>query len=301
MPSGIGVAGAGAELTSEQVARILVNPLQARSVVLAAGPRVFDSQGDPLSIPKLAPMSAVGMTAENVAVPESDPVFSEVQLLPATLKSFKRGYRISNELVRHSVLAIATVMGQAIVERTALEIDNAFLTGTGTPNTITGFTSMAGTSGVTLAASAKPTIDDLLTAQDSLLGANASLATAAWFMHPTKLTELRKIREGSGTGSYMLMQSDQGIASGTVTGPGASRFTLLGAPVFVTTQLPGTQVGGRIILADMNQVAVGRDTAPSLGVFTETFADVDQLYLRVVARYDIKPLNAAGVYIITTA
>jgi hypothetical protein len=89
--------------------------------VLAAGPRVFDSQGDPLSIPKLAPMSAVGMTAENVAVPESDPVFSEVQLLPATLKSFKRGYRISNELVRHSVLAIATVMGQAIVECTALE------------------------------------------------------------------------------------------------------------------------------------------------------------------------------------
>jgi HK97 family phage major capsid protein len=122
--------------------------------VLAAGPRVFDSQGDPLSIPKLAPMSAVGMTAENVAVPESDPVFSEVTLLPSTLKSFKRGYRISNELVRHSVLAIATVMGQAIVERTALEIDAAMLTGTS--NTIAGFTAMAGTSGVTLAASVVP-------------------------------------------------------------------------------------------------------------------------------------------------
>jgi hypothetical protein len=36
-------------------------------------------------------------------------------------------------------------------------------------------------------------------------------------------------------------------------------------------------------------------------VFTETFAHSDQLYLRVVARYDIKPLNAAGIYIITTA
>jgi HK97 family phage major capsid protein len=91
MPSGIGTAGAGAELTSEQVARILVNPLQAHSVVLRAGPRVFDSQGDPLSIPKLAPMSAVGMTAENTAVPESDPVFSHVTLLPSTLKSFKHG------------------------------------------------------------------------------------------------------------------------------------------------------------------------------------------------------------------
>jgi HK97 family phage major capsid protein len=212
MPSGIGTAGAGAELTSEQVARILVNPLQARSVVLAAGPRVFDSQGDPLSIPKLAPMSAVGMTAENVAVPESDPVFSEVQLLPSSLKSFKRGYRISNELVRHSVLAIATVMGQAIVERTALEIDAAMLTGTGTSNTITGFTSMAGTSGVTLGASVVPTIDNLLDAQGSLLAANASLDTASWFMHPDMFTRLRKIREGSGTGTYMLMNGDAGIA-----------------------------------------------------------------------------------------
>jgi HK97 family phage major capsid protein len=298
MPSGIGTAGAGAELTSEQVARILVNPLQARSVVLAAGPRVFDSQGDPLSIPKLAPMSAVGMTAENVAVPESDPVFSEVQLLPSSLKSFKRGYRISNELVRHSVLAIATVMGQAIVERTALEIDAAMLTGTS--NTITGFTSMAGTSGVTLGASVVPTIDNLLDAQGSLLAANASLDTASWFMHPDMFTRLRKIREGSGTGTYMLMNGDAGIAEGTPTGPGTT-FRLLGVPVRVSTQVPGAQAGGKLILADMNQVAVGRDTAPSLGVFTETFADSDQRYLRVVARYDIKPLNAAGVYIITTA
>jgi HK97 family phage major capsid protein len=298
MPSGIGTAGAGAELTSEQVARILVNPLQARSVVLAAGPRVFDSQGDPLSIPKLAPMSAVGMTAENVAVPESDPVFSEVQLLPSSLKSFKRGYRISNELVRHSVLAIATVMGQAIVERTALEIDAAMLTGTS--NTITGFTSMAGTSGVTLGASVVPTIDNLLDAQGSLLAANASLDTASWFMHPDMFTRLRKIREGSGTGTYMLMNGDAGIAEGTPTGPGTT-FRLLGVPVRVSTQVPGAQAGGKLILADRNQVAVGRDTAPSLGVFTETFADSDQRYLRVVARYDIKPLNAAGVYIITTA
>jgi hypothetical protein len=50
------------------------------------------------------------------------------------------------------------------VECTALEIDAAFLTGTGTSNTITGFTSMAGTSGVTLGASVVPTIDNLLEA-----------------------------------------------------------------------------------------------------------------------------------------
>jgi hypothetical protein len=106
MPPGIGTAWSGAELTSEQVARIPVNPPSPFRRARRRPARVR-LPGDPLSIPKLAPMSAVGMTAENVAVPESDPVFSEVQLLPASLKSFKRGYRISNELVRHSVLVIA--------------------------------------------------------------------------------------------------------------------------------------------------------------------------------------------------
>jgi Phage capsid family len=232
-------------------------------------------------------MSAVGMTAENVAVPESDPVFSEVVLLPSTLKSFKRGYRISNELVRHSVLAIATAIGQAIVERTALEIDAAMLTGTGTSNTITGFTAMAGTSGVTLGASVVPTIDNLLDAQGSLLAANASLDTAPGSCTPTCSLGYGRSGRARAPAPNMLMNGDAGIAEGTPTGPGTT-FRLLGVPVRVSTQVPGAQAGGKIILADMNQVAVGRDTAPSLGVFTETFADSDQLYLRVVARYDIK-------------
>jgi hypothetical protein len=81
-------------------------------------------------------------------------------------------------------------------------------------------------------------------------------------MPPDMFTRLRKIREGSGTGTYMLMNGDAGIAEGTVTGPGTT-FQLLGVPVRVSTQVPGAQAGGKTILADMNQVAVGRDTAPA--------------------------------------
>jgi HK97 family phage major capsid protein len=105
-----------------------------------------------------------------------------------------------------------------------------------------------------------PTIDNLLDAQRSLLAANASLDTACWFMHPDMFTRLRKIREGSGTGTYMLMNGDAGIADGAPTGPGTT-FRLLGVPVCVSTQVPGAQAGGKILLTDMNQVAVGRATA----------------------------------------
>jgi hypothetical protein len=34
--------------------------------------------------------------------------------------------------------------------------------------------------------------------------------------------------------------------------------------VRISTEVPGAQAGGKIILAGMNQVAVRRDTAPSL-------------------------------------
>ena len=40
----------GASLIAEQVSQILVQPLEAASVVLAAGPRIFDSS-EPLRIP----------------------------------------------------------------------------------------------------------------------------------------------------------------------------------------------------------------------------------------------------------
>jgi hypothetical protein len=111
---------------------------------------------------------------------------------------------------------------------------------------------MAGTSGVTLGASVVPTIDNLLDAQGSLLAANASLDSAAWFMHPRYVHPAAQDPGGLGTGTYMLMQSDAGIAEGTPTGPGTT-FRLLGVPVRVSTQVPGAQAGGKIILADITR------------------------------------------------
>jgi hypothetical protein len=76
-------------------------------------------------------------------------------------------------------------------------------------------------------------------------------------MHPDMLTRLRMIREGSGTGTYMLMNGDAGIAEGTPTGPGTI-FRLLGVPMRVSTQVPGAQTGGKIILlydTDPDQLA----------------------------------------------
>lgn len=294
MPSGITVVGGGAELTREQVAALLIEPLLAQSVVLRAGPRIFDTSGGaPIRIPKIDSFeigTGVGAAAtywigENTQIPESDPDFGEVTLLPSTLKSIKVLHRFSNELARHSVVNIANALRDAIVRRVALAIDRAFLVGEGTNNTVRG---ISNSPGIWTQAYGTLEVDDLHTAVGTAMAANA--VPSCWFMHPDAFTTLRKQRDGSGgagTGQYLL-QTDP---------TQANTFRLLGLPVYVTTQLPA----GTLILADMSQVAVGRDLDSSVKLLDQTYGNWDQMALRVVTRMDMALLNAQGVVRLTAA
>jgi HK97 family phage major capsid protein len=76
------------ELTTEQVATLLVQPLEAASVVLAAGPCIFDTSR-PLRIPKLTGSAAPDWIGEGEQITEKDLTFDELTLLPDTLKSVK--------------------------------------------------------------------------------------------------------------------------------------------------------------------------------------------------------------------
>ena len=293
MPSGYGTATQGAELTRPAVAALLVEPLLAAAVVLQAGPRMFDAQGGvPLRIPKIATWTlADPWRAENTAIAESDPTYGELVLLPSSLKSLKVIHRFSNELARNSVADIATALQAALVTRIALALDAAFLNGDGAGGTVLG---IANATGVQIsAATGTPTVDKLYDAEQRLMAANANPATAAWFMAPRDLTALRKQREGAGTGQYLLQPSPTE----------AGRMTLLGHPVFVTTQLPTNLGAGtnesKIILVDMAQVAVGRDLDANVRLLEERYGDFDQLALRVTARWDIGLLNAAGAVVLT--
>jgi hypothetical protein len=66
---GIRNDAANPELIQTQVASLLVQPLEAASVVLASGVRIFDTNG-PLRIPKLVSGAAVGFVAESAQIPE---------------------------------------------------------------------------------------------------------------------------------------------------------------------------------------------------------------------------------------
>lgn len=280
---------AAPELTAEQVSTILVKPLEAQSVFLASGPRIFDTAG-PLRIPKLGGAIAdPGWTGENELIPERDASFDEVGLLPSTMKSVKVITRFSNELARQSVVALDSALRDRLVTDVANKLDTQLLSASGdgitTPRGLFAYPGIQ-----TLAVGGALDLDDLLTAWGMALSANVNMSALRWVLTPGDFVALRGIKDT--TGNY-IMNAD----------PSADAvFRLFGAPVTVTARVPdttGTTPTGRAALVDFSQIAVARDLAPSVKVLTETYADYDQQAIRVVARYDAAPLNPEAVVALT--
>lgn len=281
------------ELTREQVLAILVQPLMAASVFLAAGPRIFDvTAAGPVRIPRMDGMTPPSWHGENEQITEVEADFGEVVLLDG-VKSVKSITRFSNELARSSVVTLDAALRDRMVLDVAAKLDAAFIAGTGdivdgrrtTPLGILNYPGV-----VSLPAVGVPTLDDLHDAYGIALGANVDPARLRWLMTSRDFISLRKIKDGDGR--YML-QPD-------ATADGVYR--LLGAPVTVTNRLPATGgVGGNestIVLADFSKIAVARDLAPSVKILTERYADFDQQAIRVVARYDAAPLDPAGIILL---
>lgn len=264
------------ELLQEQVSSLLIEPLESESVVLAAGPRIFDT-ASPLRIPKLVGSGEASWTGERELITEHDVDFDEVRLMPSDRKSVKTLIRFSNELLRQSVIGLDQVLKTRLVADVARKIDDAFLTGDGADGSVTGIVNQTGVQTGVLDA----------TEPDSLLDALA-LASAAevqpnrWILSGTDFYAIRKIKDNSG--NYIL-ESD--ITSGTT-------HRLFGVPVTVTNKLPA----GTAILANMAEVAVARDTNPTVKLLDQRYAEYDEQAIRVTARYDLGLLRPEGVIVL---
>lgn len=277
------------ELTQEQVVKLLIKPLTARSVFLAAGPRIFDTDGNQVRIPTLVSMTDPAWHGENELITEVEADFGEITLLPSTMKSVKSLTRFSNELARQSVVSLDAALRDRMVADVADKLDSQFLSASGdgitTPKGIFAYTGVQ-----TLAVGGALTLDHLQDAEGLVLAANVDPARVRWFLTSRDFVALRKGKDT--TGRY-LIQPDP-VEGGA--------YRLLGHGVTVTNRLPdttGTTPTGRALLADMSQIAVARDLAPSVKILDQTFGDYDQQAIRVVARYDAAPLNPEAIVKLT--
>ncbi|WP_431711104.1 phage major capsid protein [Glutamicibacter uratoxydans] len=270
------------ELTAEQVQKILVQPLAEKSIFLAAGPRIFDTNGSPVRVPKMGGETDPAWHGQNELITEVEADFDEVLLLPDTIKSIKTITRYSNELARQSIVSLDAALRDRLVTDVAAKFDTTFLgiggDGVTTPQGMFGWADTQ-----EIEHDAALDLDVLLDAWGLALAANVNIGSLQWFLRPEQFTGLRKVKDTAG---QYLLQPDP-TADGV--------FRLWGSKVNITSRVPA----GNLALADMSQIAVARDMNPTVKVLTERYADYDQQALRVVARYDAQPLNAEAVIKVT--
>ena len=118
---------ANPQLLADQVSTLLVQPLEAASVVLSSGPRIFDTAGV-LRIPKLTKSSTVGFVGENELIPsDHDTTFDEVVLMPTDRKSIKVIERYSRERARQAIIGIDAALKNRLVKVVSDKLDDVLV------------------------------------------------------------------------------------------------------------------------------------------------------------------------------
>lgn len=279
-------------LIQSQVASLLVQPLEQASTFLAAGPVVLDSSS-PVRVPRIAAGASAGFVGEGEQILDSTVEFDEVTLLPSARKGLKCLVRLSNELIRTSVVGLDAVLRQRLVTDVANALDAALWDGDGDDDTITGILQHPNV------ATSPLDIRDADSLIDGIAVAQANhVSPTHWVMTPESFAALRKLKiaEPGQTSDQDFRQylfDPSGIQ-------GATKFQLFGLPVIITARIPDDDLGApRIALVDFTKVVVARDVNAEVKILDQTWGDYDSIGIRVVSRWDVALLQDEAVTLLT--
>lgn len=267
-------------LIVDQISSMMIEPLRAASVVLAANPTIFNSS-EPLRVPTLTGETNPQWVGENELIPEAENLeFGEIELMPTSRKSIKTITRVSNELIRMAKIGVSEVLQRRLVADVRAKLDDALLMGDGADNSVTGIINQENvTRGIWDPSDTDSILDGLATL------AAAEVSPDRIMMNGSDFFGIRKLKDGDGR---HLLQSD--LASDVP-------YRLHGIPVTVTNKLPA----GTLIMADWSDIAVVRDQDTTVRIDPSRYLEYDQTAIRVTTRYDLGILRSEGVLIMETA
>lgn len=275
----IEVTSGNTTLLQDQVASLLVQPLEQASTFLAAGPRILDS-ASPIRVPRIASGVTAGFIAEGEQILDGSVSFDEVTLLPSDLKSLKVLVRVSNEMLRQSVIGLDAVLRTRLVTDVGNALDAALWAGTGTSDTITGILEAANIE------TGELDVTDIDSLIDGLAAAQGNKVNPShWVMDSETFAAFRKIKVGDTDSRYVFDPST--VQTGT-------SFQLLGLPVIITDHADGA-----VALVDFSKVVVARDVNAEVKILDQTWGDFDSIGIRVVTRYDVALLQDEAVTLLT--
>lgn len=282
----IEVTSGNSTLIQSQVSNLLVQPLEQASTFLSAGPVVLDSSS-PVRVPRIVNGVTAGFVAEGAQISDGDVAFDEVTLLPSTMKGLKVLVKLSNELIRTSVVGLEAVLRTRLVTDVANALDAALWDGAGTTNTIKGILRQTGiATGVLDLTDPDSLVDGLAVAQGN------KVTPTHWVMTSGSFAALRKLKVGTDDARYLFDPNT--IQNGT-------ELRILGLPVIITDNIPAASTKARVGLVDFSKVVVARDVNAEVKILDQTWGDFDSIGIRVVSRWDTALLQAKAVTLLTEA
>lgn len=273
-----GTDSAGGYTVPTSLSAQLIDALRAASVVVQAGARTVPLDTNSVAVAKLLTDPVPTWRAENGAVNESDPTFSQVVFEPKSLAVMTK---ISLELMQDSV-NIATELPRILAAALALELDRVALLGTGSAPEPRGIANVSGI-GTTALGGAFANYAPLLTARTGIL-----------------------TRNGGMPGAVIMNPRDEGALSGWTdsTGQPLNQPRALDGMKFLTTTSIPTNGGtgtdeSTMFVGDFTKLLIGMRQDIRIEILRERYMDSMQYALVAHMRADVAVEHAAAFHTIT--
>lgn len=283
----VGTDSAGGYIVPEEYMAEIIELLRAKVVAIQAGAtQLTGLSGSPVKLPRLdTAVTAQWTNGENASITASDQAFGEVSMSPKMATALTK---MSRRLVSLSNPSVEAVVRADLVATIARLIDLAAFRGTGSLGQPTGIANTASIGTITSVGAIA--IEDIYDALYELEKANSPMNRVALVCHPRTWNQLRKLRAGgstTGDGAF-LVQPDP---------TSAARGSLLGYPVFTSTQIPITLGGGTDTVAyfgDFSELLLGQWGTMTLEA-TDSGGDAfqyHQMWVKAVMECDVAVRHA---------
>ena len=268
----VGTDSEGGYLAPDEFETTLIEALEEENIFRQLAHVIQTSSGD-RKIPVVASKGTASWIDEEAALPESDPAFAQVSIGAYKLATM---LKVSEELLNDSVFDLEGYIAKEFGRRIGSKEEEAFLIGDGTGKPTGIFhTTGGGTVGVTAAAAAAITADELI---DLFYQLRAPYRKNACFiMNDATVKAIRKLKDT--TGQYLRQPS---LTAGTPD-------TILNRPVFTSSFAPILKASATpIAFGDFSYYWIADRQGRSFQRLNELFAATGQVGFKATQRVDGK-------------
>jgi len=197
-----------------------IDALRNASSVMQAGARMLTGLSGDVKIPKKTAGSAAAfVSAEGVAVAESEMTIGNVALAPKTLGAFTD---VTRQLLIQSSLDVEALIRDDLATAIAIAIDKAGLEGSGTGGNPTGILNQSGVNTVTAFAAANPTFAEVVTLETAVAEDNALMGNLSYILPASMYGALKTTEKATNTAQFVVepggtMNGYRGIVSNQAT------------------------------------------------------------------------------------